>query len=117
MDQRHWLGSGAHLPCSRHEEVSVFIPAHAGYARTARQTKRVRDPGLHGPSALAQGTTDLGCLMLRLVDVLQDPTLLTREREPLRRCCECQRGLDHTTGWQPTPDGLACDDCYYEKLG
>jgi hypothetical protein len=55
-------------------------------------------------------------MAIMLSDLIEDPTLLDAEREP-SQLCACGVALTFLTGRNPTPKGLACDDCYYEQLG
>ena len=53
-----------------------------------------------------------------LKDLIENPRRLSELRTKQQCCCYCETPLQETiTGKRKTPDGDACSDCYYEKLG
>ena len=57
-------------------------------------------------------------MAIPLKQLIQNRDLLTQMEAEQQHCSYCGVLLQETiTGKRPTPDGEACSDCYYEKLG
>jgi hypothetical protein len=57
-------------------------------------------------------------MAIYLKDLVKNPRLLSELRSKQECCCYCQTPLQETlTGKRKAPDGYACSDCYYDKLG
>ena len=55
---------------------------------------------------------------IALKQLIQNRDLLVQMEAEQQHCCYCDVLLQETiTGKRPTPNGEACSDCYYEKLG
>jgi len=57
-------------------------------------------------------------MAIALKELIQNHNLLAEIEGEQQRCCYCDVLLQETiAGKRQTPDGRACSDCYYEKLG
>lgn len=57
-------------------------------------------------------------MAIYLKDLDENPRLLEQLRQHQPQCPYCGVVLQETiTGKRRTPDGEACSDCYYDKLG
>lgn len=57
-------------------------------------------------------------MAIKMTDVMKNPGLLDSLEQDGDECVHCKVLLQETiTGRRKTPDGDACSDCYFEKLG
>lgn len=52
---------------------------------------------------------------ISLKDLVDDPSLLATPTQP-RTCCICNDMVSMFSGWNRTPTGVMCGECYYRVL-
>ena len=64
------------------------------------------------------GTRPTKTMAITLKELIENPSKLDALDVGQERCAYCGVLLQETiTGKRPTPEGEACSDCYYEKIG